>query len=122
MELERGGFIYSTNLDKYKDHGMPWMEKVMSPLPDALEKTPNIRMRVLTFLSCVGMIMNGNFIDFNHLRSLLTDMSQTYSQKILQQLQSWFMLPKVFNAYIWRLQDIPYRLVQKPPAEDPSGD
>lgn len=117
VEIERRSLTYTWNLDKYRDHGMAWMEKVLSRLPEAMKKTPNICLRALTFISCVGMVMNGDYFDYNHLRELLTEISYTVSQKDLQRLhiQSRFTLPKVFNIVIWRLhEDIPYLAVQPP--------
>ncbi|CAK6984859.1 uncharacterized protein LOC120555326 [Scomber scombrus] len=36
MEIERRSLAYSRTLEKYRDHGMPWMEKVLSRLPTGL--------------------------------------------------------------------------------------
>lgn len=123
MEIERRSFAYSRSLEKYRDHGMPWMEKVLSRLPTALGK--NTLLEVVTFLSCVGLIMNGDFVDYNHLRDLLTHMGHAMSQAQLQKLQilSRFTLPKVYNMLIWKIHEsIPVRALPpgpkstKPPA------
>lgn len=93
---------------------MAWMQMALARLPPGMKDTPNNRLRVLTFVSCIGMVMNSDYVDYNHLRDLLTEMSNTVSQKDLQkwQIQSRFNLPKVFNMAIWKLhEDIPYRLV-----------
>lgn len=110
-EVERRSLSYSRNLEKYRDHGMVWMEKVLQRLPSRVKGT--LQVNVLTFVSCVGMIMNGDYVDYNHLRTLLADMSPHVSQAILQswQIQSQFNLPKVFNFLVWKLkEDIPYRV------------
>ena len=76
MDIERRSLAYSRTLEKYRDHGMPWMEKVLSRLPTGLHG--DILLQVVTFVSCVGLIMNG-FVDYNHLRDLLTHMSHVMS-------------------------------------------
>lgn len=114
VEVERRSLTYSRNLEKYRDHGMAWMEKVLTRLPPGLKKTPNMMLRVLTFVSCIGMLMNGDYVSYNQLRNLLDEMSNTFSQKDLQklQIQLRFTLPKVFNMVIWKLhEDIPYHVV-----------
>ncbi|KAL7372735.1 hypothetical protein ABVT39_021596 [Epinephelus coioides] len=58
VEIERRSLTYSRNLDKHRDHGMAWMEKVLSRLPESMKKTPNIRLRALTFISSIGMVFN----------------------------------------------------------------
>eukprot|EP00064_Thunnus_orientalis_P019340 superscaffoldBa00004797_g19457 len=123
MEIERRSLAYSRTLEKYRDHGMPWMEKVLSRLPTGLHG--DILLQVVTSVSCVGLIMNGDFVDYNHLRDLLTHMSHVMLQAQLQKLQmlSRFNLPKVYNVLIWKIHEsIPIRGLppgpkwHKPPA------
>lgn len=59
---------------------MPWMDKAISRLPAGMKDTPIIRFRFLTFASSLGMIQKGDYVDFNHLRELLTEMSNSMSQ------------------------------------------
>lgn len=122
VEVERRSLTYSKNMEKYREHGMVWMEKVLSRLPPKMKTLPNSHLTAVTFISCIGMIMNGDYVDFNRLRELLHDMSKVISQSDLQklQIQSKFTLPKVFNAVIWKLhEDIPYR-TPVPPRPLPS--
>lgn len=116
-EIDRRSLSFSRNLDKYREHGMPWMTKAMSRLPFRMQETPNIRLKVLTFVTCLGMVQNGDYVDFNNLCTLLDDMGQAVSQQLLQkwQIQSRFTLPKVFNMKLWKLhEDIPFRLSKAP--------
>lgn len=46
-------------------------------------------MRILTFLSCVGMIMNGDYISFKELGELLTNMKVPEVELQWLQLQSF---------------------------------
>ncbi|CAK6980944.1 E3 SUMO-protein ligase ZBED1-like, partial [Scomber scombrus] len=53
--------------------------------------------------------MNGDFVDYNHLRDLVTHMGHVMSQTQLQIL-SRFNLPKVYNVLIWKIhKSIPVR-------------
>lgn len=81
-EIERWSLSYSRHLGKYQDHGMPWMEKVLERLPSSMKG--QLQVNVLTFVSCLGMLMNGDYVDFNHLASVLQDMSPHVSQAMLQ--------------------------------------
>lgn len=110
-EVERRSLSFSRNLEKYRDHGMSWIAKVLERLPPRL--APLVRLQLLTFVSSIGMIQNGDFVNYNHLRMLLIEMSQTVNQEMLQKwlILSKFTLPKVFNMLIWKLhEDIQYRL------------
>lgn len=87
------------------------MKKVLTLLPPALQG--RARVNVLTFVSAVGLVMNGDFMDYYHLKILLYDMSKVTSQADLQKLQilSRATLPKVVNVLIWKLHEvIPVRL------------
>lgn len=52
--------------------------------------------KVLTFVSSLGMIQNGDYVNFNYPHNLLTEMSNAVRQKDLQKLliQSHFTLAK----------------------------
>lgn len=70
-----------------------------------------VAFKVLTFASCVGMIQNGD-ISFKDLGKLIGDMGVSQAELQKMQVQSRFLLPKVFNFHLWRLHDtIPYRMV-----------
>lgn len=90
----------------------------VSQLTVGMKHMPNLRLKVLTFVTCVEMIQNSDFVDFRHLCSLLEDMGQSVSQQHLQKwlIQSCFTLPKVFNMVLWKLHEhIQYRLSVPPP-------
>ena len=95
VELERRSLTYSRNLEKYREHGMAWMEKVMSRLPRRLNDTQKSHLTVLTFISSIALIMNGEYVDYEQLRDLLYDMGPIISQGNLQRFQilSKFTLP-----------------------------
>lgn len=87
----------------------PW-----NRLPPGLKGS--IHLRVLTFISCVGMMMNGYFVDYNHLRDLLQEISPIMSQAQLQKLQTLgkFTLSKVYIVLIWKLHEsIPFHVQQQ---------
>ncbi|CAM4428180.1 unnamed protein product [Leuciscus chuanchicus] len=47
-EIEKRGLCYSTNLQRYKENGMPWMEAVISRLPKTLERVKKINTLTLS--------------------------------------------------------------------------
>lgn len=114
-EFQRRGLSFQKHLEVYKEHGMPWMATVLSRLPKKLQG--GLLLMTVTFVSCVGAIMNGAYVDYNHLLQLLDEMSKAgMSQRHLQLLQilGKHTLEKVKNAIIWKLHpDVPYRLVTR---------
>lgn len=60
--MERRGFCFSRNTQKYMDHGMPWVKDVLGRLPKRLEHQDTVKL--MTFVSCIAMIQNGDFISF----------------------------------------------------------
>lgn len=83
LEIERRSLSYSRNLEKYRDLGMPWMEAILRRLPSSMDKAGHLKM--VTFISCVGMLMNGDFVTYEHLKTLIADMP--LPQANLQKLQ-----------------------------------
>ncbi|CAL8238459.1 unnamed protein product, partial [Merluccius merluccius] len=117
QEVERRSLSYYRNLERFQFYGMPWLEAVERRLPP-LGKTPKLLM--LTFLSCVGMRMNGEFIDYNAIKELVRDMplSQATLQKRLILGQE--LMEKVTALRLWKLHKaIPYRLFKKLPPKLP---
>lgn len=96
-EMERRSLAYSRTMEKYRDHRMPWMQATLSRLPPAIKGM--LSVKVVTFVSSIGMIMNGDFIQYNHLLTLLKETSPVASQADLQKLNilSKFTLPKVYK-------------------------
>lgn len=43
---------------------MPWIGKVLERVPPKM--SGQLHLNVLTFVPSVGMIMNGDFIDYRH--------------------------------------------------------
>ena len=74
---------------------------------------------VLTFLSCVGMLMNSDFVSYAEMRKLMDELPIPQSRMQQLHLQSSFTLPYVRWATVWRLhEDIEYKLgtpANKPP-------
>lgn len=95
MEIERRGLTYTCNLERYKEHGMPWLPIAMRRLPPNLgtAKTLNI----LTFISCVGLIMNRDFVSYKDLVLLMRDMQISLAEHQGYRIQFKFQLVKVFN-------------------------
>ncbi|KAI7790210.1 hypothetical protein IRJ41_021508, partial [Triplophysa rosa] len=112
LEIQRRPLSYSRNLEKYRDLRMPWMEAVLRRLPSSLDKAGHFKM--VTFISCVGMLMNGDFVVYEHLKTLIADMPLPQAKLQQLQIQSLFLLKKHYGINIWRLHErIPYRLIKQ---------
>ncbi|XDV14249.1 hypothetical protein PO909_002425 [Leuciscus waleckii] len=82
-KLDELGLSYSRNLVKYREHGMPWLERCIERLPRGMPKYRAIT--ALAFLSCVGLIQNGDYVCFNKLAEL--ERALPVTQRHLQELQ-----------------------------------
>lgn len=82
----------SRNLEQYREYGLP----------------PNLRkdrtFKILTFTSCVAMIMNSDYVSFKEIAQLVRDKNFPQSELQKLRIQSRFLLRKVF-AQSWRLED-----------------
>lgn len=54
MEMERRGLCYARTLERYREHGMPWLPQVMKRIPRKTEK--HTWNKVLVLVSSVGLI------------------------------------------------------------------
>lgn len=67
-EIEDQGLTYARNLERFRAFGMPWLANVNHRLPAVY--TGEDRLRILTFVSCIALRMNGEFVDYKRLMSL----------------------------------------------------
>ncbi|KAK5936114.1 hypothetical protein CgunFtcFv8_027911 [Champsocephalus gunnari] len=119
IEIERRNLSYSRNLEIYRDNGMPWMEPILLRLPPKMEATEELK--VLTFLTCVGMLMNNDYVVYEQLKTLVTELPFSQARMQVLKLQSAMMLPKVLGTSIWKLaDDIPYRMNKQPAKPKPA--
>jgi len=93
LELEKRGLSFIRNTQKYMEHGMPWVKEVLLRLPKALKDQDLVS--VVTFVSCIGIIQNGDFISFEKLRALVEDLPVTQTHLRSLQVLSRFLLPRV---------------------------
>ncbi len=113
IEIERRNLSFSKNLDIYRDNGMPWMESILTRLPPKMD--PSQELKLLTFLSCVGMLMNNDYIVYEHLKTLMCELPLPQARLQVLRIQSGIILPKVLGATVWKLaDDIPYRMAPRP--------
>eukprot|EP00064_Thunnus_orientalis_P026271 superscaffoldBa00016092_g26768 len=109
QEVERRGLCFPSKLDRYREQGMPWLEKCLVRLPNKM--VHGEKLKTLTFLSCIGMIENGDYVDYVALRELTLDLPLRQSKMQELHLQSHHSLPKVGPFVVWRLhEDIPCRV------------
>ncbi|MGL5902895.1 MAG: hypothetical protein ACRCZO_09435, partial [Cetobacterium sp.] len=99
--IHKRGLSYSGNLVKYKEKGMPWMEQTIQRLPKHLQKDQ--LLTTLTFVSCVALIHNGDFVSFNELSSLISEL--TVSQVQLQRMRILSPLILLRTPQVHRLHD-----------------
>lgn len=109
LDMERRGLCFGRNTQKYMDHGMPWVKPVLGRLPKSLDHDDLVK--VMTFVSCIGMIQNGEFISFDQLRVLVEEIPVTQARLRSLQVLSRFLLPKVNMLKLWALHEsIPYKV------------
>lgn len=109
MEMEKRGLSFIRYTQKYMDNGMPWVKDVLPRLPKHLDNHETVR--VMTFVSSVAMIQNGEFISFEKLRILIEELPVTQAHLWTLQVLSRFLLPKVYGLKLWALHEsIPHKL------------
>lgn len=115
QEMERRGLCYARTLERYREHGMPWLPQVMQRLP------PNLvnRLTVLVFTSAIGILMNNDFVSFDKIKDVIVDMGVTQAD-----LQKWTVLssstwPRSYGFNLYKLHyQIDYYMVAPAP-QDP---
>ncbi|KAK9977197.1 hypothetical protein ABG768_019018 [Culter alburnus] len=111
-KIDELGLSYAMNLRKYHEHGMPWMELCVERLPRGISRERVIN--VLTFLSCVGMVQNGDYVTFQKLAEVERNLPVT--QRHLQDLHVVPKLLLLHRPSVWCFHEsIPYKLVVPPP-------
>ncbi|CAM4652162.1 unnamed protein product [Leuciscus chuanchicus] len=100
-KIDELGLSYARNLVKYRENGMPWLEKCVERLPRGMPKERAIT--ALAFLSSVGLIQNGDFVSFNKLAEL--ERALPVTQRHLQDLQVLSKLLLLQNPAVWRFHE-----------------
>lgn len=110
QEMERRGLVYHSKLERYREQGMPWLHICMLRVSKAVQPTKEV-VDVLTFLSCIALLENNDFVDFKALEGLLRDMPFPMSRMQELLLLSKYILPKGTPFKLWKLHEtIPTRL------------
>lgn len=74
------------------------------------------KLKQLTFLSCVGLGMNEDYVDYVQLREMVREL--TFPQSVMQRrfIQSQELIEQVTALKLWKLApSIPYKVTAKPP-------
>ncbi|CAI5689619.1 unnamed protein product [Oreochromis niloticus] len=109
MEMERRGLCYARTLERYREHGMPWLPQVMKRIPGKTEK--HTRNKVLVLVSSVGLIMNKDFVSYEKLKDLLLELKMTQAELQKYRILSTSVCEKVFGFTLYKLHyDILYRM------------
>ncbi|XP_019211432.1 uncharacterized protein LOC109203832 [Oreochromis niloticus] len=97
------------NLERYREHGMPWLPQVMKRIPGKTEK--HTRNKVLVLVSSVGLIMNKDFVSYEKLKDLLLELKMTQAELQKYRILSTSVCEKVFGFTLYKLHyDILYRM------------
>lgn len=96
------------------------MPKCLSSLPQNLQRTDELNL--LTFLSCVGMLMNGDYVSYKEMEVLIPMLAIPQAQLQKLQILSNCCLPRICPFVVWKLhQDIPHRLLNVKPMTSKTG-
>jgi hypothetical protein len=100
-EIEARSLSFPKNIEVFRENGFPWMRQLLQRLsPRMADKE---RIIVLTFLSCVGMLMRGEYVVYEHLKSLLAELPIPQSKMVKMRIQVGFQVTQIRNATIFRL-------------------
>lgn len=117
-EVERRGLSYARNLDRFKAYGMPWLNTCDRRLPASLSE--NQRLMQLTFLSCIGLRMNGEFVAYEAWRRLTEELTLPQDQMQRLLIQSRELLESLTMFRVYKLhKSVPYRLFRTLPSVGP---
>lgn len=118
LEIERRRLSYARNMEFYRLYGMPWLQAVSKRLPPL--SVPD-RLKMLVFISCVGLRMNGEFIDYVQLRELAEEMPLPQSELQKRLILGRDLMEKVTALKLWKLHSsIDFR-VNKRQVVKPAG-
>jgi len=125
-QLDARGLVYASRL---RTANFPWMDTcVRKLLNEKLDE--NKLVHTLCFVSCVGLLMNGWYVNYNNLNELLLEMPISQVQLKQLEIQSQLLLANFNKFKLFRLHHtIPNRLaidskptsVQKPESENESA-
>ena len=118
-QLETKGLVFGSRLKAVAHLTLPWIPKCVKKLETA-KLDDNQLMDVLSFVSCVGLMMNGWYVEYSRLDRLRLDMP--LNQHRLQDLEILSKLLMVnFNKFrLFRLHDtIPHRLPDRSKTSTP---
>lgn len=121
-EIERRRLTYARNLEYYRLYGMPWLEVAARRLPIL---TYPEKVMQLTFISCIGLRMNGEYVDYVQLQELSEEMPLTQSMLQKRLIQGRDLMEKVTAFRLWKLHvSLNYRVSKRrrPAPTGQSGD
>ena len=111
-ELEMRRLVYASKL-KSAPSRFPWIASCVRKLSH--EKLNNDQLVcVLSFVSCIALMMNGWFVDYNQLVALCNDLPMKQHRLKDLEIQSKLLLSKFNTIQLYRLHhSIPSRIVTK---------
>lgn len=116
VEMENRGLMFASKLAKYQLYGMVWMQRCLDRLLQAVPKfSAKESIKVMTFVSCIGMLMNNDYVDFQALKDLHSSLPCPQSRLQELNILSKSILPCRAPLSLWKLSHtIPHRLPATP--------
>lgn len=102
-ELHLQNYCHARYTERYEEHGMPWMVGVLARLPPNM--TERSRLLVATFATCVGMLMNGDFVSFQKIKDLVNVLPITQKKMQDWKILGKFMLQKRAGVLLFTLHE-----------------
>lgn len=113
LEIERRRLSYARNLEYYRLYGMPWLQAAARRLPPLTDPE---RLKMLTFISCVGLRMNGEYVDYVQLRELSEEMPLTQAMLQKRLIHGKDLMERVTALKLWKIHSsIAYRVNKRLP-------
>lgn len=113
MEMERRSICYARNLEKYREHGMPWLIHVLKRVPGTIDASTH--KKILVLVSSVGLLMNRDFVCYDKIKDLLMELKVSQADLQKWKIMSTSVCDRTFGFTLHKLHyDIPYRMVHHP--------
>lgn len=116
--LDRG-LTEQGHVERYREWGMPWLPMVLRRMPPEVTKEDK-QETLLVYVSCIAILTNGGFIDYDKLNSLHKSIPISQKRMLDLRLRSVFSLRIICrDTVLYKLADDIPTLVQLPHRNTP---
>lgn len=113
MEMERRSMCYGRKLERYQEHGMPWLADVLKRIPGTVPV--QTQKNILILASSIGMLMNGDYVSFENIKDLLIEKNISQSELQKYKILSTSPCERTSGFTFYKLHyDIPYKMLHRP--------